>query len=98
MISFMWDFDSTDWKVHTELAESIGVRIQNHGIILLHEYKWTTAELQHIIDTVRAHNFEIVHPLELLTTEDIYRLRSAACPSDVQTWCSYRAAHEKHEL
>ena len=94
----MWDFDSVDWKVHSDLATRIGGRIHSHGIILMHEYAWTTNELQQIVDAIREHGFEIVHPLELLSTEDIESLKSAACPSDVQTWCNYMSSHEKHEL
>ena len=101
MISYMWDFDSVDWQVHSDLASRIGGRIHSHGIILMHEYKWTTNELQQIVDTIRDHGFEIVHPLELLSTEDIESLKRVACPStthNIQAWCRYTSSREKHEL
>lgn len=98
MISFMWDFDSADWRVHSDLASRIGAQIHRHGIVLLHEYEWTTTQSQQIIDSIRAHGFEIVHPLELLSAKDINALKSEACPSDVQSWCSYQSTQEKYEL
>jgi len=98
MISFLWDLDSSDWRVHSHLAAQIGGHIHSHGIILMHEYPWTTEELQKIVDTIREHGFEIVHPLELLAIEDLEQLKAHACPSDTQRWCEYTTAREKHEL
>ena len=99
MISVLWDVDSSDWRVHHDLASRIGARVHAHGIILLHEYTWTTNELQQIVDTIRADGLEIVHPLELLSPADLESLRSVECSSStVQAWCRYTASHEKREL
>ena len=90
MASFMWDFDSSDWKVHHALAKRIGAQLHRHGILLMHEYQWTTDELEQIVQTIAAHGFEIV--------QQLLELRREACPSNVQAWCDYRPMREKLEL
>lgn len=98
MVSYMWDFDSNDWQVHSDLAARIGGRLHSHGIVLMHEYTWTTDEVQQIIDAIRDHGFEIVHPLELLSAEDTESLKAVACPSSLQAWCRYTTSNEEREL
>ena len=98
MASFMWDFDSSDWMVHHALAKRIGAQLHRHGILLMHEYQWTTDELEQIVQTIAAHGFEIVHPIELFDRAQLLELRREACPSNVQAWCDYRPMREKLEL
>ena len=101
MVSFLWDIDSSDWRVHDNLSTSIGSRLHRkgtHGILLLHEYAWTTEQAEGIVQSVRSHGYQIVHPVELLSHDQVSRLRAEACPSDVQEWCKYAPRREKVEL
>ena len=98
MASFKWDYDSSDWKIHHDLASQIGGKLHTHGILLLHEYPWTTEQAESIIQTIMSHGFDIVHPLELFDHAQLNDLHRHACPSDVQKWCDYIPHREKLEL
>ena len=50
------------------------------------------------MQSVRSHGYQIVHPVELLSHDQVSRLRAEACPSDVQEWCKYAPRREKVEL
>lgn len=82
LIPFGWDADSYDWHDHNNLKKSVRTKLGHKGgIILLHEFPWTGAQLKEMIASIRASNFSFASPLEVLPIEERVQLAKRACPS-----------------
>lgn len=95
-INIGWNIDTLDWKQHTPFqvfdhATNILSRRRRGGIVLMHEYKWTTEAQSIFLPAAKDMGFEFVDPLTMLGKHQLERLQAETCEyhecSRTRPWC-----------
>jgi len=97
-----WDLDTVDWTLHTpvEVVRALDGFDGAHGIILMHEYTWTTDAVDEALTHMKRHGHRIAHPLDALSVQERARLVNQSCNTDdvramkLRTWCPRDGHHE----
>ena len=94
-----WNFDTFDWRTHkvVESAQKLLKKHERGGIMLMHEYTWTTDAQKTLIPLIRDIGWKIVEPIQILSYPDQQKLKHDACThrqsvagsleAGVPAWC-----------
>ena len=94
-----WNFDTFDWRTHkvVESAQKLLKKHERGGIMLMHEYTWTTDAQKTLIPLIRDIGWKIVEPIQILSYPDQQKLKHDACthqgsleaaaPAQPLRWC-----------
>tara|TARA_A100001015_G_C14977403_1_gene707901 strand:- start:444 stop:1280 length:837 start_codon:yes stop_codon:yes gene_type:complete len=102
-IVWKWNFDTYDWNKHTpkEVYDAaINVLARNEmgkgggGIVLMHEYPWTTNAQKVLIPELKKRGYTLRDPLSMLSVTEMENLKRWSCGGDAcekfarsRRWC-----------
>lgn len=94
-----WDIDTSDWKMKAkeEVIASVVHKLsrrENGGIVLMHEYEWSSAAQSMLIPIVKALGWQFSNPIDALSVGQMRRLKEWSCTaedacmySQTRPWC-----------
>ena len=97
-----WDLDTVDWRMHApvDVISALDAFDGSHGIILMHEYTWTTSAVDEALTHMKRHGHRIAHPLDALSGVERTTLVTRSCNTSDQrvlqyrTWCPRQVHRE----
>lgn len=93
-----WDIDTVDWTLHNpdQFVRSLDNVAHGHGMILAHEYTWTTHAMDVALKHLEENGHRIVHPLDVLSPVQLEGLQHRTCsggPTHLRPWCTQFHPH-----
>ena len=106
-IVWKWNFDTFDWNKHKPVeVYDAALNVVNHGdnggIVLMHEYTWTTEAQKTLIPELKEKGYVIRDPLDMLSTTEMEQLKKWSCTENVcekfaktRRWCDCKTEIRK---
>lgn len=106
-IVWKWNFDTFDWNKHKpvqvyDAALDVASHGSSGGIMLMHEYTWTTEAQKTLIPELKHRGYVIRDPLDMLTSTEMSQLKQWSCGGDAcekfaktRRWCDCKIEVKK---